>query len=66
MQNNREETTMPDSYEEWYQKQVESGKLPDENGYYHYTYSEDACHVDGHPDPRRWSADYAREQRCIP
>ena len=23
-------------YESWYQQQVESGKLPDKDGYYHY------------------------------
>ena len=24
-------------YESWYQKQVVSGKLPDKDGYYHYS-----------------------------
>ena len=23
-------------YESWYQQQVETGRLPDKNGYYHY------------------------------
>ena len=24
-------------YESWYQQQVDSGKLPDKDGYYHYS-----------------------------
>jgi hypothetical protein len=31
---------MPDNYEEWYKQQVETGKLPDKNGYYHYCHKE--------------------------
>lgn len=32
---------MPDSYEEWYKQQIDNGKLPDENGYFHYCLSEE-------------------------
>lgn len=31
---------MPNNYEEWYEKQVENGLLPDKDGYYHYCYKE--------------------------
>lgn len=32
---------MPNNYEDWYQRQVERGLLPDEDGYYHWVYHEE-------------------------
>ena len=33
---------MPDDYDTWYKKSVDSGILPDENGYYHYIKCDDS------------------------
>ena len=36
---------MPVNPEKWYQEQVDKGLLPDENGYYHWTYSKEIAEL---------------------